>query len=75
MLASIPFMTLVVKLKDRLIRVHIKGNWNDPVESLISKEAIQDIAEGTVDFLRDVTSSGGHLVKNIYKEFDKRIDL
>jgi hypothetical protein len=69
LLDSIPFMTLVVKLKDRLTRVHIQGDWNDPPARLISKESLEDIAEGTVDFLRGVTSSGGRLGKSVYGTF------
>lgn len=74
LLASIPFMTLVVKLKDRLTRVHIQGDWNAPPESLISKESLQDITEGTVDFLRGVVSSGGRLGKSLYNEIGERFD-
>ena len=74
LLASIPFMSLVVKLKDRLTRVHIRGDWNAPPARLISKESLQDIAEGTVDFIRGAASSGGRLGKSIYKTFSDRFD-
>jgi hypothetical protein len=73
-LASIPLVKLVVRLQDRLTRVHIRGDWNAPPTSLISKESLQDIAEGTVDFLRGVASGGGRLGKTLYKEFGERFD-
>jgi len=68
-LASIPLVKLVVRLQDRLTRVHIRGDWNASPAGLISQESLQDIAEGTVDFLRGVISSGGRLGKTLYKTF------
>ena len=73
-LASIPLVKLVVRLQDRLTRVHILGDWNAPPAGLISKKPLQDIAEGTVDFLRGVVSSGGRIGKSLYKEFGERFD-
>jgi len=68
-LGSIPLVSLVVRLKDKLTRVHIRGDWDAPPASLISKEPLNDIAEGTVDFLRGAASTGGHLGKTLFKTF------
>jgi len=73
-LASIPLVKLVVRLQDRLMRVRIRGDWDAAPTSLISKEPLKDIGEGTVDFLRGVVSSGGHLGKILYNEFGERFD-
>ena len=73
-LASIPLVKLVVRLQDRLIRVRIRGAWDAAGASLISKEALKDIGEGTVAFLRGVVSSGGRLGKTLNKEFGERFD-
>jgi hypothetical protein len=69
LLGSIPLVSLVVRLKDKLTRVHIRGDWDAPPATLITKEPLKDVAEGTVGFLRGVVSTGGHLVKTLYKPF------
>jgi hypothetical protein len=72
-LAMIPLVKLIVRVQERLVRVRIHGDWNAAPASLISKEPLKDIGEGTVDFLRGVVSSGGRLGKTLYKEFDERL--
>jgi hypothetical protein len=69
----IPLVKLIVRVQERLVRVRIHGDWNAAPASLISKEPLKDIGEGTVDFLRGVVSSGGRLGKTLYKEFDERL--
>jgi hypothetical protein len=73
-LAAIPLVQLVVRLQERLMRVRIRGDWNAPPVSLISKEPLRDIGEGTVVFLRGIVSSGGRLGKTLYEEFGERFD-
>ena len=68
-LGSIPLVRLVVRLKDKLTRVHIRGDWDAPPASLISKQPLDDIAEGTVGFFRGVASTGGRLGQGLYKTF------
>ena len=68
-LGSIPLVGLVVRLKDKLTRVHIRGDWDAPPASLISKQPLDDIAEGTVGFLRGVAFTGGRLGKSLSKTF------
>ncbi len=77
LLASIPVVELVVHLQDKLIRVRIHGDWNAAPASLISNESvngIKNIEKSTVDFLRGVVSSGGHLAKTLYDEFGERFE-
>ncbi len=73
-LGSIPLVSLVVKLKDKLTRVHIRGDWEAPPTSLMSKQPLNDIAEGTVGFLRGVASTGGRLGKGLLKTFGDILD-
>jgi len=69
LLASIPLVSLVVRLKDRLTRVHIQGDWDAPPASLVTQETLKDIGEGTVDFIRGAASTGGHLGQGLLKTF------
>jgi hypothetical protein len=71
-LASILPAKLVVRLEDNLMRVRIRGDWDVSPTSLIGKEPLKDVGEGTVDFPRGVVSSGGRLGKTLYKEFGER---
>jgi len=66
-LGSIPLVSLVVRLKDKLTRVHIRGDWEAPPASLMSKQPLNDIGEGTVGFLRGAASTGGHLGKGVFR--------
>ena len=69
LLAEIPLVNLLMDLKDRLIRVRVRGDWNASTASLLSKEPLRDIGEGTVNFFRDVISTGGRAGKSLYTGF------
>jgi len=73
LLGSIPLVRLVVRLKDKLTRIHIRGDWDAPPATLISKQPLNDIAEGTVGFLRGVVSTGGRLGQGLSKTFGEVI--
>ncbi|HUT34549.1 MAG TPA: AsmA-like C-terminal domain-containing protein [Planctomycetota bacterium] len=73
-LGSIPLVSLVVRLKDKLTRVHVRGDWDAPPASLMSKQPLNDVAEGTVGFLRGVASTGGRLGKSLFKTFGDILD-
>lgn len=62
-LRRIPIVNLFVNLKDKLSRLHVKGNWSTPPNKLIVKEPLKDIKEGTIDFLRGVVETGGQFTK------------
>jgi len=62
-LRRVPIVNLFVKLKDKLSRLHVKGNWLTPPNKLIVKEPLKDIKEGTIDFLRGVVETGGQFTK------------
>lgn len=73
-LGSIPLVSLVVRLKDKLTRVHIRGDWEAPPASLMSKQPLHDAAEGTVGFLLGVASTGGRLGQGLLKTFGDMLD-
>lgn len=56
---SLPIIKIFARIKDKLMRLHVKGNWTDPPGKLITKEPIEDLKESTVGFLQDVLKSGG----------------
>jgi len=62
-LRRIPIVNLFVNLKDKLSRLHVKGNWSAPPSKLIVKEPLKDIKEGTIDFLRGVVKTGGQFTQ------------
>ncbi len=74
LLGAIPLVDQVVRLKDKLTRVRIHGDWNDSPASLISKQPLNDIAEGTIGFFRGVASTGGRLGQGLLKLFGDMFD-
>lgn len=54
-------------LRDKLVRLHIKGDWSAPPSTIITKEPIKDISEGTLSFFQDVAKSGGKLGQGVLK--------
>jgi len=54
-------------LRDKLIRLHVQGDWSDPPDTLVSKEPVKDVSEGTVGFFKDVANSGGKLSEGALK--------
>jgi hypothetical protein len=78
-LKNIPIVNLLVNLKDKLTRLHVKGHWSETSGKLISKEPIEDVKEATVDFLRGVVETGGQFTQKmrdsstaIFKSIQKR---
>ncbi len=66
---DMPIINIFANLKDRLIRLHVRGRWSDPSSKLITKEPIQDIKETTVGFLQDVLKNGGQITQETLKRF------
>lgn len=62
---GLPIINILSRLKDKLIRLHVKGHWSDPPSELIKKEPIKDIKEGTVGFIKDVADTGGQFGKGM----------
>lgn len=64
---KVPVVNIFTALKDKLVRLHVRGHWSDPPGKLITKEPIKDIKEGTVGFLQDVVQSGGQITAEMRK--------
>jgi hypothetical protein len=58
---SLPIIKIFARIKDKLMRLHVKGDWRDPPGKLITKEPVKDLKESTVGFLQDVVKGGGQL--------------
>jgi hypothetical protein len=56
---NLPVINIFANLKDKLMRLHVKGHWSDPPPKLIKKEPIEDIRDATVGFIQDVVKTGG----------------
>jgi hypothetical protein len=57
-------------LRDKLIRLHIQGDWSAPPGTIVKKESVADVSEGTVEFFKDVSKSGGKLGEGALKAVD-----
>ncbi|MFP4106512.1 MAG: hypothetical protein ACLFVU_10535 [Phycisphaerae bacterium] len=62
LLLRIPLVNLLVQLKDRLVRLRVKGEWSKPPAQLISKQPVEDVATGALNFLKGVAKTGGDIV-------------
>jgi len=56
---KLPVINIFANLKDKLMRLHVKGHWSAPPPELIKKEPIEDIRDATVGFIQDVVKTGG----------------
>ena len=71
---KLPFAELFGKLKDKLIRLKVKGKWSDPPGKLVTKEPLTDVKEATVSFIRDVLDTGGQITEKMRKPFKEMIN-
>jgi hypothetical protein len=58
-LEGLPIINIFARMKDKLMRLRVKGNWADPPGKLITKEPVKDLKESTVGFIQDVVKGGG----------------
>jgi len=65
LIERLPVIDIFANLKDKLIRLRVKGNWSDPPSKLISKTPIEDIRDSTIGFLQDVARTGGQFGKGM----------
>ena len=62
---NLPIIDIFANLKDKLIRLRVKGNWYDPPAKLISKTPIKDIKDSTIGFIQDTAKTGGQFGKGM----------
>jgi hypothetical protein len=68
-LSGIPVINWFVRFKDKIIRLRVNGDWNEPADKLIRKEPIEDVGAATIGFFVDMIQTGGDLtdgMKNIF---------
>jgi hypothetical protein len=65
LIEKLPIIEIFANLKDKLIRLRVKGNWSDPPSKLISKTPIKDIKDSTVGFIQDTVKTGGKFGKGM----------
>ncbi|MBN1361650.1 MAG: hypothetical protein JW993_13720 [Sedimentisphaerales bacterium] len=66
LLEALPLVDLLNNLKDKLIRVHVEGTWDQPPSQLVSKEPALDVSEGVIDFFEGVAKAGGKIPKAMF---------
>ncbi len=66
LLKKVPLANLLTDIKDKLVRVHVEGQWDQPASKLISKEPVKDVSEAVTGFFKDVVTTGGSLPKTMF---------
>lgn len=62
---GLPIINIFARLKDKLMRLHVKGDWSAPPGKLITKEPVKDLKESTIGFFQDVVKGGGQFGRGI----------
>jgi len=62
---KLPIIDIFANLKDKLVRLQVKGNWSDPPSKLITKTPIEDIRDSTLGFIQDTARTGGQFGKGM----------
>jgi hypothetical protein len=63
-LRKIPLVRRFVSLKDKIVRLHVRGNMSHPI---LSKEPIRDVSEEFTEVFSDISKHGGKLGDGILK--------
>ncbi|MBW1822585.1 MAG: AsmA-like C-terminal domain-containing protein, partial [Deltaproteobacteria bacterium] len=64
---KVPVIRLFARLKDKLTRLRIEGQWSDPAAKLIKKEPVKDVEDGVISFFTDIADASGQLTEPIIK--------
>lgn len=75
LLLKIPLVNLLVNVRDKLTRLQVKGQWDDPAAKLLKVQPIENVEEGTLTFFRDVARSGGQIGGEVVKTLRDIIEL
>ncbi|MHC4295150.1 MAG: hypothetical protein ACYSTL_06155 [Planctomycetota bacterium] len=68
-LTNIPIVNFAAILASKLTRLHVTGTWDD---KKFSKEPVEDLSAGTLEFLQEAIRLGGRLGPRVHGTF---IDL
>lgn len=66
LLAKIPAVNWFVHIKDKLVRLHVEGSWDEPASKLVTQEPVQDLSEAALGFFTDVISTGGKISREVF---------
>ena len=65
MASKVPVVRLFVDIKDKLVRLRVKGNLSGPRDKMVTKEPVEDVGEATLGFFAGVVNEGGRLGKTV----------
>jgi hypothetical protein len=60
---------MLSNIKDKFIRLRVKGKRTDPPIKLIKKEPIKDIKDATIGFFQDAIDNVGQIKKQVKKSY------
>ena len=63
--SKVPVVRLFVDIKDKLVRLRVKGNLSGPRDKMVTKEPVEDVGEATLGFFAGVVNEGGRLGKTV----------
>jgi hypothetical protein len=63
--SRIPVIRSFNRAANKLVRLHVRGNWADPPDRLIRKEPLEDLQQGASGLLEDLARGGGDLADRV----------
>ena len=63
--SRIPVIRSFNRAANKLVRLHVVGNWSDPSDRLIRKEPIEDLQQGARGLLEDLSSGAADLTDRV----------
>jgi hypothetical protein len=63
--SKLPVVRLFVDLRDKLVRLRVKGNWFEPRDKMVTKQPMEDVGDATLGFFKGVIDEGGNLGKTV----------
>lgn len=61
LIERVPVFRDFVGLSDRLVRLHVKGRWDDPPSKLVQRDVATQVGANTLDFFRQAAAEAGKL--------------
>jgi hypothetical protein len=73
-ISAIPLIKLIIPLRDKFSRIHMRGSWNDSASALIFKEPFKKVESDTQKVFTDVAKTGGQFSEDTVKVFKGTFD-
>ena len=73
-ISSIPLVKLLVPLRDRFSRLHLKGSWNDSATALIFNAPAKQVQRNTETFMKTTAKTGGQVTEETFNVFRNMFD-